>query len=435
MPEPTDTPEPHDSPDLTEDEEAAVRPRGDRPRWAACVVLLGALAGVWFSGVSTGDFVAHLDRQVHSVRCSLLPGDSPQVGESGCRTVMLSPYSSFFREHLWGGLPVALWALAVFCFLGYRAAHLVLRGRPERHETRFLLAATLLPCGMSLPYAWLASNEVGALCKVCLGIWLASGVCFVGALAAHLTAPHEYRPRGLPPFAVGFSEGVAFVAVLTVLYLGLAPAADAARARQGCGTLVKRDDPARAMLHLGSAPGGVPAIDLLDPLCPACRAFEARLATTRFAARLDRRYVLFPLDSTCNWMVGTSLHPGACQVSEALLCAGGVAGRKGDPAEARRLLDWAFTHQEALMAQARDDPRALRRRLETEFPVVRGCLGSARARSKLTKGLRWTVANALPVLAPQLFIDGRRLCSEDTDLGLEYALGRMIPDGGREGRP
>ena len=43
------------------------------PAWLV-VVLLGALAGLVFAGVSTYDFVQHLDRQVHSLHCSFIPG-------------------------------------------------------------------------------------------------------------------------------------------------------------------------------------------------------------------------------------------------------------------------------------------------------------------------------------------------------------------------
>ena len=44
----------------------------------------------------------------------------------------------------------------------------------------------------------------------------------------------------------------------------------------------------------------------------------------------------------------------------------------------------------------------------------------------MVKSLRWAVANALPVMTPQLFVDGKRLCDEDTDLGLEYTLTQML---------
>src|SRR5438094_4434548 len=82
-------------------------------RGALVVALLASLAGCAFAAMSTSDFMQHLDRQVHAIHCSFIPGAGSELGESGCRTVMMSPYSSFFREAVWGGIPISLWALAV----------------------------------------------------------------------------------------------------------------------------------------------------------------------------------------------------------------------------------------------------------------------------------------------------------------------------------
>ena len=40
--------------------------------------------------------------------------------------------------------------------------------------------------------------------------------------------------------------------------------------------------------------------------------------------------------------------------------------------------------------------------------------------------LRWAVANQLQVLTPQLYVRGTKLCDEDTDIGLDYSLRRLI---------
>ncbi len=100
-----------------------------------------ALLAVVFSGLSTADFIEHLDRQVHSIHCSLLPGASQQIGESGCRTVMMSPYSSLFRQSMWGGLPISLLAMAVFSYLVYRGADFALAKSRDRKVTLFLVLA------------------------------------------------------------------------------------------------------------------------------------------------------------------------------------------------------------------------------------------------------------------------------------------------------
>ena len=70
------------------------------------VAVIGAALGSVFASVSTSDFMQHLDRQVHAIHCSFIPGAGKELGESGCKAVMMSPYSSFFRESVWGGVPV-----------------------------------------------------------------------------------------------------------------------------------------------------------------------------------------------------------------------------------------------------------------------------------------------------------------------------------------
>ncbi|MDP2274134.1 MAG: vitamin K epoxide reductase family protein [Archangium sp.] len=398
------------------------------------VAVLGALLGSVFAAVSTSDFMQHLDRQVHSVHCSFIPGAGKELGESGCKAVLMSPYSSFFRESVWGGVPVSLWALATFAFLVYRASLLLWRGKPSRAETTFLLAATALPVLMSLVYGYLSVAKVGETCKVCMGIYVSSALVFVGALLAHLKNPA--RPDDTPQtgkFALWFGEGVAFVAVLSITYLVVTPTPDKKTSLAGCGSLVSGEDPNEVMLPLPSG-DGEPAIEVLDPLCPACKAFDERLGASSLRKRLKLKAVLFPLDPSCNWMVTEALHPGACAVSEAMLCAGGVVSGRRDEKAAQEVLRWSFKNQEKLRELAGKDEKALRTKIEQTFPGVKGCLGSAGVKSKLTKSLRWAVANAIPVLTPQLFVGNSRMCDEDSDLGLEFTLTQMLSKQGKAAR-
>jgi len=39
------------------------------------------------------------------------------------------------------------------------------------------------------------------------------------------------------------------------------------------------------------------------------------------------------------------------------------------------------------------------------------------------------------VQTPQLFVRGRKVCEEDTDLGLEFVLSRMLAEPGAAARP
>ncbi len=376
-----------------------------------------ALLGAVFAAVSTGDFISHLDRQVHSIHCSFIPGAGAEIGESGCRTVLLSPYSSVLRAQLWGGLPISLLALAVFAYLVMHAARPLLSSAPfTKHDSLYLVAAAALPVVMSVLYGYISVTRVGAVCKLCVGLYATSGALLLGALLAHVQA--DEAPAGapvpLPQYGRWFGEGVLYVAVLSLAYVFFAPASP--KSLQGCGTLVTKGD-SGIMIPLRQTRGGTPAITVVDPLCPACKGFDERMQASDLYRNLSVQAVLFPLDRACNWMVTESLHPGACAVSEAMLC---------DKAAAEDILAWAFANQAPLRELASTDDAGIRQRIESQFPTVAGCLGSSRIQNQLNKSLRWAVANALPVLTPQLFIGDKRVCDEDTDLGLEYTVARML---------
>jgi uncharacterized membrane protein len=379
-----------------------------------------AVLGAVFAGFSTADFITHLDRQVHSIHCSFIPGAAKELGESGCRTVMMSPYSSLFRDSLWGGLPISLLAFAVFSYLAYRTLDFAFRRDVSKRDTMFLLVAAVLPIGMSVIYGYVSTQLIGSVCKLCVGVYATSGGFGVLALLAHLKA--DANGPEAPAHARWFFEGVAYVVVLVLVYLLAAPKND--KTLEGCGTLAKKDDPAQILLHFGGPPGSSPAIAVLDPLCPACKAFDKRLAVSGLDAKLDMDVVLFPLDKSCNWNVKESLHPGACAVAEAMLCSRD---------DAKKILAWAFDNQESLIEEAKSDEARMRRRIVDTFPAVKGCLGTNQAKNRVTKSLKWAVANALPVLTPQLFIGDRRVCDEDTDLGLEYTVTAMLAKSGARG--
>lgn len=392
----------------------------DRPQRKAVFALMGfALVGAIFSAFSASDFIAHLDRQVHSVTCSYIPGlgEADVRGTSGCHAVLMSPYSSVLRTLTWGGIPIALPALAVFAYLFFRGLDLWLRRvEQDRGETRFLLAAAILPVAVSAIYFWISYSIIGALCKLCVGVYIASLGTFIAALVVN-AGSSEQQPAPWRRYGVYFAESAAFVLVPLLLYLGLKPSY--ALAPGDCGELPQPEDKYKVRVALHRAHGGAPAIELLDPLCPACKNFSERLEASGLSERLDLEAVLFPLDKECNWMVGESLHPGACGVSEALLCAGD---------QLPQVLKWAFENQEELRQLASEDHERIYEEIKKRFPRLANCVGKPEVKARLNRSLRWAVANSLPVLTPQLYVRNQKVCDEDTDLGLEYVLTRMLDE-------
>ena len=391
-----------------------------RPRHLAYVLLAGALIGLWFSSVSTYDFVAHLDRQVHGIHCSFLPGIAAPVADGGgCQVTMMSPYSSLFRQSLWGGIPLSLMAMATFAFLVFWAVGLLVFKRLEDPKAAlFTLAATLLPFGMTLIMGYLSLTKLNTVCKQCMGIYTASTIAFGAGFALYwrsrTTAPSD-NDLSWNALAGVFAVGVLFVAVPVIAYVGASP--NFTRYVGTCGELDTADGADEVLVTLGAPTGSSTMIEVLDPLCPSCRGFEERFEKIDAADQVTRKALLFPLDSTCNWMITESIHPGACTLSEAVLCAGN---------QADEVLQWAFSQQEEIVSAAQADPKAAARMVKERFPALSSCVGTPKARAKVNLALRFAVKNRLRILTPQVYVDGLRLCDEDTDLGLEYALPRLI---------
>jgi len=392
-----------------------------RPTLSSLGALVFALSGFVFSSVSTHDFAAHLDRQVHGVHCSFLPGlgAADASGTSGCHLTLMSPYSSVWRDSVWGGVPVSLPGMSVFAFLTFFALALVV-GRRQRdpNAAAFLLAATLLPVGASIVMGRYAM-ELDAACKLCIGTYISSFGCFVSAFLGFLGARREPSTEAEPLkpgwLAAAFVLGVMFVVIPVRVYMSSAP--DFSKYVGQCGELLQQQDPNGVLVPLGPQDSSLGMIEVLDPLCPACKGFEERFSAMPASTEVSRKALLFPLDPTCNWMVSDAIHPGACTLSEAILCA-------GDDAES--VLEWSFAEHDPIMEATKQDPAAAARLVKAQFPRLASCIGSASAKSRLNQALRWAVKNQLRVLTPQVFVRGLRLCDEDTDLGLDYALPRLM---------
>jgi hypothetical protein len=71
--------------------------------------------------------VKHLDRQVHDIHCSFIPGAGVDTSaDNACRVAMYSPFSALFRDRYWGGVPISLFALGAFAFFAAFALYLLL---------------------------------------------------------------------------------------------------------------------------------------------------------------------------------------------------------------------------------------------------------------------------------------------------------------------
>ena len=110
---------------------------GSKSKFPAILALVASLLGLLFASNSTLDYAKHLDRRLHDVHCSFIPGAPATSEAEACRVAMYSPYSALFKEHYWGGIPISLFALGSFAFFSAFAVYLLVYGsRAPRRAAR-----------------------------------------------------------------------------------------------------------------------------------------------------------------------------------------------------------------------------------------------------------------------------------------------------------
>lgn len=420
-----------------------------RSRLPSVLGVVASTLGLFFSGFSTHDYALHLDRQLHGTHCSFIPGlIEASSGANACTVAMYSPYSALFRGRFWGGVPISLFALGAYAF--FLAASLGLLSRGATASRRALQAfglASLTPLLASAVMFTISLTRLGAFCKLCVGLYAASlllaiaGVLVLKQIArerlaevsASMRAPLEDayavpadpepapRPTGrLAIIPIAFAALGVFASAPAFAYVSALP--DYGPLLSKCGQLLVSTEKHGALVKLPTSRPVQPALMFVDPLCPTCKAFHERLETEGILDRLEPTVAVFPLDDECNWMVDRALHPGACQLSRAFLCADQSGGAK-----ARAVLTWSYENQEDLAEAGRAGKDALRAKIKARFPELDGCIDSKEVRQRLDRTLHFAIANKIPVSTPQLFLGNERVCDEDTDLGLRFVVGKLAP--------
>ncbi len=405
-------------------------------RNAAFVAVFAALLGLVFASYSTYDYAQQLDRQVHAVHCSFIPGAPVTLdAENACKAALFSPYSAIFRASWWGGVPISLFAMGAFGFFAGFGLYLATGGRTLSNRAyAFFAAAALTPVGASLVMFVVTLLHLHEFCKLCVGIYFSSFL-LAGAAAlawrAHLREQQDLAtaatvPADMPSAAPeGWGKAVLWLALLggaallpALIYVSSLP--DYHSRITGCGKLAVASDPHNSLLKIPTAHPVRPVTLFEDPLCPTCKAFHERLVAEGIFDKLDVTLVMFPLDSECNWMLDRPLHAGACTMAKAVLCGND---------KARAVLEWAYDNQEELRELGKQGGGALAGKIGERWGSdLAACVANKATGARLNQELHYAVSNHIPVSTPQMFLGDNRVCDEDTDLGLKYTLAQLAPE-------
>jgi hypothetical protein len=336
---------------------------------------------------------------------------------------MYSPYSAIMRDSLWGGIPISIFAIGAFVFFASFALYLLTAGpKASRVNVQMFAAVSATPLLVSVVMFTISLTKLGTLCKTCVGTYIASALLAAGGLLElRQLGPFTGatpRPEGKPIMSAFWVFALGIVTLLpTLVYAATAP--DQRPYLGKCGELKKAEEP--SLIKFRGARAVQPALLFEDPLCPTCKALHERLVGEGVFDRLDITLSLFPLDNSCNWMLADqSLHPGACLVSRALICSKG---------QELKFLEWAFAEQSALTTAGKQGDAALKSLIAQRWgQSIIACADSRDAKTTLNKNLHFAAENNVPVSTPQVFLGKRRLCDEDTDLGLRFTLKQLAPE-------
>lgn len=416
---------------------------GPKSRFPFILALVGAILGLIFASYSSFDYANHLDRRLHDVHCSFIPGVPATEGGDACRAAMYSPYSAFFKDAYWGGIPISLFAIGAFAFFAGFAAYLAALGpRAPRKAVQFFAGVSVTPSLVSMLMLFLSATKVGAFCKTCIGIYISSALVTTGGLLGLMTLKEALYTSPLPPDSpyaakvpkpagslrpdITWLLPLAWLAALglftlvpAIVYASGVP--DQRPYLSKCGTLKVQPGPQHGLIHISSARATQPVTLFEDPLCPTCKAFHQRLIVEDIFPHLDVQLAMFPLDNTCNWMLDSALHPGACTVAKAVLCGG---------ERALQVLEWAYDKQEYLTRAGKAGEPTLRAVIQQQWgSEILTCVDDKKTAARLNTHLHFAADNNVPVSTPQVYLNHKlRFCDEDTDIGLRYTFAQLAPE-------
>jgi len=370
-------------------------------------------------GVAVSVLTFYVTRQLASVDgytsfCNL-------GGVINCDTVLSSRWGRFL------GLPVPLWAMAVFAL----GVLLALPGASGAATVGFadlaLIALASGSLGFALVLAGVSAFKLHAACLLCITLYAIIIAWFVTVVplarrfqASERTPLLERRTSAHAAAVAGLLVAVAAGSVEALR--GPASAETVADVKAADPKffdlysklpIVDKTDVVGPASHVkGNPDAPVTIVEFSDFECPACgHAFGDlhELLRSRPDVKLVFRH--YPLDSTCNERVQQQLHPDACRAAAAAECAGKL-GRF------REYHDKLFENQKAL---DRDSLFRYARELELDIPAFRACLDDPTTMDSITAdvaaGTRLGIEST-----PTLFINGRRVQGALDRPYYDYAL-------------
>jgi protein-disulfide isomerase len=286
-------------------------PASRRPASGARVEFAVALA-LSIAGLAVSALLARLHVQAHGGAASFCA-----LSETvNCDRVALSRFSVQL------GLPVAVWGVVGYALMSGLAASGVAWRRPgSSWPAGLLLLVSAAAAVASVALAVVSKVAIGAWCPLCVVSWVISfGLLAAGwracrepgaggAIRADLAALRA-RPLRAGAVVLLVVGGVALTSAVYPRYWERIPASVRSVSSEATRPAI-----------VNTSVGPLVVLEYTDYECPSCARMheETRALAHRPDVTFVRRH--FPLDPACNPAVKRQVHPSACTLARAGICA------------------------------------------------------------------------------------------------------------------
>jgi len=284
---------------------------------------------------------------LYSLHVALLMGEiksGPLCGADGglgCQSVASGPYSSLL------GLPLATWGAIFYSALALLGIGGVIFWRDSgRVFLRWAFCLAVLGFAFDLYLAYTMVFRIQAVCWLCVSTYVINFVIILMLVKSVWQEPKPRAPlraifpgtkdaQGIDLYYRNAIKGLLIGGILLASVVGVAGSQflsksltgdDRARLEKLKGQLSKQKLKAVVADNrpvMGSDDGPVTVVEFSDFLCPYCAKASKYLKLAEAGNHDTARFIFrhYPLDSSCNRGVSSTIHPGACLLAEGSVCA------------------------------------------------------------------------------------------------------------------
>ena len=298
------------------------------------VIILGAVG----LGICLYLYSFHIELLMGEIKSGPLCGADNGLG---CHSVAAGPYSSMF------GIPLALWGVIFFSTLALLGAGGVIFWRDSgRVFLRWVFFLAVFGLAFDLYLAYTMIFRIQAICWLCAATYAINFLIIIvlvkgvwkeprPRISLHAIFPGTEEAQGIDLYYRNVIKGLLVGGILFAAITGIAGSQFLSKSltendRERLVNIKKNLSQQKPTVIevknrpvMGADDATVTVVEFSDFLCPFCAKASRYIKLTASGTHDTTRFVFrhYPLDKSCNRILRSDVHPGACLLAEGAVCA------------------------------------------------------------------------------------------------------------------